>query len=653
MPEPPVQRKIEVNLDEEAPRGKRRQLTGAVGMAARILAIAVPAYSFLFIMNLFAPMGVFIYSGTHNALFLAGILILTFLLVPATNKAPRNRVPWYDWLLIVASGVSMVYIAVVFEDLLLSGGVGITPFEIFLGLVAILSLFEAVRRTTGWAMIIVCMFFLLHAKFAYLFPGFLNGPNFPWSRVLNYLYLSNQGIFGMVVALAATIIISFMVFGAFLDVSGAGNTFMKLALATLGHVRGGAGKVAILGSALFGTVTGSPMAEIGVIGNFTIPLMKRIGYSPTFAAATEAAAACGGVIDPPVMGVVAFVMADFTGIGYGTIAVAAIIPAVLYYLSLFFQLDLRAAKTGLAGLPRHELPRLWDCLKESWLLFPPLAVLIIWMMVLDRDPTESVYFALAALIILSLLNPKNRLTVKKALAALEDASKSMIDITPICGMAGIIVGSITLTGLGINLSSLLVRMSGGSLFALALLTFLAIRIMGMGVSTIATYVLMAVMVAPALVQIGVSPLVAHFFIFYVGVSMFIEPPFCPAAYIAAAIAGASPMRVGFQAMRLSIVAYLVPFITIYQPAMLWQGTAVEVVMAAASGIVAIYALSVGFEGYLFAPAKWWERLMWLAGGFLLFIPKIAFIAPGMVMVALGVMLQWPKRRQKMKEAAEG
>lgn len=652
MAEETAQGKIEVKLEEEAPRG-RRQLAGPVGTATRLLAILLPVYSFLFIMNLFAPLGIFIYSGTHNAIFLACVLALTFLLVPATEKSPRNRVPWYDWLFIACSFGSMIYIAVVFEDLLLSGGVGIKPFEIVLGFLAILSLFEAVRRTTGMAMIVVGFFFLIYAKYTYLFPGILNGPNFSWNRVLNYLYLSNQGIFGMVLAIASTMIVSFMIFGAFLDVSGAGNTFMRLALATLGHVRGGAGKVAILGSALFGTVTGSPNAEIGVIGSFTIPLMKRLGYSPTFAAAVEATAACGGVIDPPVMGVVAFVMADFTGIRYGTIALAALIPACLYYLSLFFQLDLRAAKTGLTGLPRNELPRLWDCLKESWLLFPPLAVLIIWMMVLDQDPVESVYIALGSLIVLSLFNRQNRLNMKKTLAALEGAGKSMIEITPICGIAGIIVGAVTLTGLGINLASLLVTLAHGNLLALAFLTAAAIYIMGMGISVIASYILMAIMVAPALVQMGVPVLVAHFFIFYIGVSTFITPPFAPAAYMAGAIAGADPMKVGFQAMKLAIVAYLVPFISIYQPAILWQGPALGIATAAVSGIVAIYALSVGIEGYFVAPVTWWERLLWLAGGFLLFVPKITFVIPGMILVLIGFWLNWPKRKRKESRPGGG
>ena len=646
---------ISVNLEEEGPKG-RRKLGGLIGGVARLLAIGLPVYSFIYLMNLFEPAGLFIYSGTHNGIFLAVVLTIVFLYVPASRSAPRTRVPWYDFVLIGFGLAGILYFAINYEQIVKTSGVGITFMEQVLGFLTLVVLFEAVRRTLGWAMIIVVLFFLIHAKFTYLFPGILGGPQFSWDRVMTYLYLSDQGIFGVVLKIATTIIISFMIFGAFLDVSGAGNTFMKLSLALLGHVRGGAAKVAILGSALFGTVTGSPMAEIGVIGNFTIPLMKRIGYSPTFAGAAEATAACGGVIDPPVMGAVAFVMADFTGIGYAKIAVAAILPAILYYLSLYFQLDLRAASTGLKGLPKAELPKVKEALKESWLLFIPVAVLVVRMMALNEEPTRSVFISLAVLILLGLFNRRNRLALSKIIKALESAGTSMIEITPICGVAGVIVGSLTLTGLGINLSSLLVTLSGGSLLLLSILTAVAIYIMGMGISAIASYILMAILVAPALIQMGVPMIVAHFFIFYIGVSTFITPPFAPAAYVAAAVAGADPMRVGYTAMRLAIVAYLVPFISIYQPALLWQGTLVEIGIAAITGIIAVYALSVGFEGFCFTSLKWPERVLWLAAGFVLFVPKITLIAPGLVWVAIGFSIQWLKRKQKIivsSEFAEG
>ena len=638
-------------IEKEETKGHRK-LTGPLGLAARIIAILLPIYSFLFIMDLFSPFGIFVYSGTHNALFLVAVLVLVFLLVPAYRSAPKNRVPWYDLVFVAMALIGNLYIAVNYESIIATGGQAITTTQIILGLITIVVLFEAIRRTLGWPMIIVAAAFLIHAKFTYLFPGVLGGPRFSWARVMNYLYLSNQGIYGTVLGISATMIIAFITFGGFLLVSGVGEVFLKTSLALLGHVRGGGGKVAILGSALLGTLTGSPMAEIGVVGTITIPLMKRIGYSSTFAAAVEATAACGGVIDPPVMGAVAFVMADFTGIGYGRICLAAILPAILYYLSIFFQLDLRAASTGLKGLPKAELPTMREAIGNyNWVLFLPLVVMILLMMILLWEPMAACYVATGILIVICTFRRHDRLNVTKVVKALESSSVSMIDIAPITAVAGVIVGSVTLTGLGLNLSSLLVNLAGGSLLALAILTFLAIRIMGMGVSAIATYVLMAVMVAPALVQMGVEPLVAHFFIFYVGVSMFIEPPFCPAAYAASVVAQApNPLMVGFQAMRLSIVAYLVPFISIFQPALLGVGTPFAIGIAVVTSIPAVYALSVGFEGYCLMHISWPERTVWTIAGFLLMVPSLPTAIPGTGLFLMLMAIQWYKRRLALKQA---
>jgi TRAP transporter 4TM/12TM fusion protein len=468
---------------------------------------------------------------------------------------------------------------------------------------------------------------------------------------MNYIYLSNQGIYGMILNITSTMIIAFITFGGFLLVSGVGEVFLNTALALLGHVRGGGGKVAVVGSALLGTLTGSPMAEIGVVGTITIPLMKRIGYSPVFAGAVEATAACGGVIMPPVMGAVAFVMADFTGIGYGRICLAAIVPAILYYLSLFFQLDLRAASTGLKGLPKVELPTLKKALGNyNWVLFVPLAFMIFLMMILLWDPMAAVYCATGLLILICLIRRRDRLNITKILKALESSSVGMIEITPITAVAGVIVGSITLTGLGLNLSSFLVTLAGGNLLFLSLLTGAAIYIMGMGVSAIATYILMAVLVVPAMTQLGVSPLVAHFFVFYVGVSMFITPPFAPAAYMAATLAGADPFKVGYAAMRLAIVAYLVPFISIFQPALLGVGSFWDVAIAIVTSVVAVYALSVGFEGYCLTRVRLPERAAWLIAGFLLFVPSMTLAVPGTGLFLILAACQWYKRKLVLKQA---
>jgi TRAP transporter 4TM/12TM fusion protein len=642
---------ISERMEKEEKKGLRK-LTGPLGFIGRIVAILLPIYSFLFIVDIFGYFNIFIFGGTHNAIFLAALLALVFLLVPAWRAAPKDRVPWYDLCLAVLGVIGNVYIAVDYESAIVNGGMDITFGQIALGAITILVLFEAIRRTLGWPMVTIAAAFLIHAKYAYLISGMLSGPEFDWARVIHYVYLSNQGIYGMVLSITTTMIIAFITFGGFLLISGVGEVFLNTALALLGHVRGGGGKVSVLASSLLGTITGSPMAEIGVVGTITIPLMKRIGYSATFAGAVEATAACGGVIMPPVMGAVAFVMADFTGIGYARICLAALVPAILYYLSLFWQLDLRAASIGLKGLPKSELPRLKDVLGNyNWVLFTPLVFMIFVMMIFLWEPAVSAYWSIGLLIAICLIRPRDRLNFTKIVKALETSSCSMIEITPITAVAGVIVGSITLTGLGLNLSGFLVTLARGNLLLLALLTGAAIYIMGMGVSAIATYILMAILVVPAMTQLGVSPLVANFFVLYVGVSMFITPPFAPAAYMAATLAGADPFKVGYAAMKLAVVAYLVPFISIFQPALLGVGSFWEIVVAIVTSIGAVYALSVGIEGYCLTRTRLVERLGWLICGFLLFVPSLTLAVPGVLLFfGLGA-IQWYKRKREFRGKA--
>ncbi len=628
-------------------KGKFRQLSGVTAWFSRFLAVGLSVFAFLFIMNFFIHIGVFIYGGAYNAIFLAIVLTLIFLLKPASKNAPTNKVPWYDFVLLIIGNIGVLYIAIVYEDLLIRGGIGITVFQQILGCLTILVLIEAVRRMFGWAMIIIAFFFLVHAKFTYLFPGAFSGPHYSLARILNFVYLSNNGIFGMLLGIASTLIITFMIFGAFLQVTGAGEMFIKLSMALMGHVRGGPAKVAVIASAFFGTLTGSPVANVGITGSITIPLMKRIGYNSAFAGAVEAAASTGGVIMPPVMGAVAFVMADFTGVGYAKIAIAAIIPAILYFLALYFQLDLRAAAKGLVGIPKSEVPTLKEALGGNWVLFIPLVLLILLLMVFQYEPMQAVFYSLGVLLVFTLLRSQNRLTFSKILQALEMAGKSMLEITPIIALAGIIVGSLTLTGLGINISSLLLKYSGGNLLILALLTGLACYVLGMGVAMIASYIILAILVAPAMVEAGVPVIVSHFFIFYIGTSMFITPPYAPSAFVAATIAESDPFSIGFESMKLAVVAFLVPFISIFNPALLAQGTSTEIALAFSTALIAVYALSVGLEGYYLTFLSWPERLLWLVGGFLLFIPSNCLIVPGLLLVAVGFFLQrWGKGKEQ-------
>ena len=386
------------------------------------------------------------------------------------------------------------------------------------------------------------------------------------------------------------------------------------------------------------------MANVGIDGAITIPLMKSIGYKPHFAAAVEAIASTGGAIMPPVMGVVAFIMAEYTKAGYTAVCIAAALPAILYFVCIFFQVDFEAAKLGLRGLPREQLPSFKKTLKEGWQFLIPLILMVVLLMVVQYDPLESAAYAMVALVIVSWVRKETRLGLEKMLNALENGSMGVLSIVPICAFVGTIAGSVALTGLGINLSTILVQFSGGSLLVLAVLTGITIYLMGMGIGVIITYIMMAIIVAPAMVSMGVPVMVAHMFIFYMGCSMFFTPPNAPAVFVACSIAGSKLFQTGFTAMKLGIVCYLVPFIILYKPALLLMGKPIDIVLAVATSLLGAFFLAAGIEGYLFREANLWERILFIAGGLFFFIPgwSTAVIAFGILVLPL--ISQWKYRR---------
>lgn len=637
----------EVDTDD-ARKGKYRQYQGPLGLVTRVIAMALPVYGILYVLDFFQRINIPLYSGAHNAFFLAFVLTLIFLRVPANRLAPRDRLPWYDLLLLAGSLVVTLYMGFNYEALLIYGGAWATPFQQVLGIVAIAILFEALRRTIGWPMVIIALAFFLYAKFAYLMPGILNGPEFSVSRVIAYTYLSTEGIFGKVLEIGATIILIFITFGAFLQQCGGAKFFFDLAFSLMGHVRGGPAKVSVFASALFGTMTGSPVANVGVTGSITIPLMKRVGYAPHFAAAVESVASTGGALMPPVMGAVAFLIADFTRVGYGQVALAALIPAILYFLSVYLQVDLEAGREGLKGLPREQLPTLTATLGQGWFYLLPLGLLVVLLMVLRYDPLVSALYSLALLIVVSFFRPETRLTLTKLGRALEDSAYGVTEVGALTAVAGIITAAVAITGLGVNLSAFLVSLSGGSLALLAILTGITCYILGMGISSIAAYILLAVLVAPAMAEAGLPVLVAHFFIFYMGLSTFITPPHCSGVFVAAGIAGSEPFKTAFRAMRLGVVCYLVPFIIVFNPALMLVGAAREIALATVTAVVGVVALSVGIEGFIRRIMAWWERLPWLAGGLLLMVPGWGTDLPGLAFLAAGAAIYWWRSRHIFK-----
>lgn len=620
--------------------GKYRQFKGPINTALRVASILLCIYSLLYASRLFALARINILSAIHNAIFLSFLLILVFLLVPARKGGPKNRVAWYDILLCAGSLVATVYFAVEWQTLQL-GKPWVAPHEIVLGFILLVAVSEATRRTVGLGVVVVVWVFLLYWKFCYLIPGALGGPVFSLRRIMVYVYMSWQGLFGPTLVLSTTIIVVFVTFGVLLVRAGAGQFFLNLALSLVGHVTGGAAKVAVVGSALFGTLSGSAVSNVCVVGPITIPLMKSVGYKPHFASAVEAVASTGGILMPPMMGVVAFVLASMTAIPYGTVCVAAALPAILYYLSLFMQVHFEAVKSGLCGLPRQELPNRGKVLREGWYFLIPLALLIVLLMILDYEPILSAIYTIIVTIIVSAFRKETRMGLTALLDVLEGGIRAMIVIIPICSLIGVITSAMEVTGLGLTLGTTLTEVAGGSLAVLAILAAVIIYLMGMGVSAISSYILLAVSVAPAMTLLGAPLLGAHLFILYMTCSTLITPPYCLAAYVAATIGETSPMKTGFQAMRLGIVVYIVPFIIIFNPALLIVGgTLGGSVLAFITAIIGVVLLAAGVEGCLLTNTNWIQRILLIGAGLLMIVPGWMTDVAGIVLGALMFLWQW-------------
>ncbi len=633
---------------EEEGRSRYRQYQGPMAILTMVVAAGMALFSLLYVSGFLPSVGIYFQRIQYNAIFMSGIIILAFLLNPARKGDKRGRLPWYDSLLIMGGLTGSIYIIVNAREIEAMAPLLASPMETVLGFISIVVLLEAVRRLLGWPMIIISLIFILYSKISYLLPGILGAYEQTWPRIMAEAYLSPSGIFGGLTSLASGMIVAFIAFGVFFIKVGGGQIFLDLALALTGHIRGGPAKAAIIGSAMFGTLSGSPAANVAVTGTITIPLMKKTGFSSVFAGAVETVASTGGCIVPPVMGAVAFVMADMLRVNYATIAMAAILPAVLYFTALFVQTHLRAVKDGLKGIPRSELPSFWATVKGGWEFAIPLGTLIYLLFVLRYPPAVCASYAIVALIVVSLFRKRTRLSVNGFIECLAESFRSMLMVAPVIAAAGIILATLSQTGLGPKLATSLVTALGHNRELLVLASGLACYVSGMGVSIIVTYVLLAVLVAPALVEVGIPLMASHFFIFYMGLTMFITPPSAPTAFVASAISGASPYRTGFQSMRLGIVTFLVPFILIYNPALILLGTPAEIIQAAVTAVIGVFAISIGIEGYLFTPANWPQRIIALVAGLALMWPVLVWRANtiGIGLLALLILWQWLSKKSQ-------
>lgn len=579
-------------------------------------------------------------AQVHRAAFIAFILFLAFLLYPARKNAPKNtnKVPWYDLLLAIVSSSSFLYMVVNYKQLISQAG-SYTQIDTAIAILAIVLLMEACRRVVGLPILIVVSCFIAYAYFGAHIPGYFGHRGFTLSRIANHLFFTTEGVIGTPLAVCSTFIFLFILFGAFLERTGIGQFFIDIANSLAGKATGGPAKVAVIASALQGTITGSSVANTVSSGSFTIPMMKKMGYRPEFAAAVEAAASTGGQIMPPIMGAAAFLMAEMTGIPYSNIIIAAIIPAFLYFSGIMLMVHLEAQRYGLKGLPPEEIPHFFKLMLGYWYLLIPIVVLVTMMMT-GYTPARSAMVAIVLAIVVSMFRKDTRMSPQTFLGALEAGARNIIGVGVACAVAGMIVGTVTLTGIGLKLANGLLSLSGGNILLALMFTMVASIVLGMGVPTTANYVIMATITAPIVLQLGVELLPAHMFVFYFGIVADITPPVALAAYAGSAIARSNPLKTGVQATKLAIAAFIIPYIFALNPSLLLIGAEpVDIIFVTITALIGMIGVAAATEGYLMAKMHPVIRIIALIGGLMLIIPGTYTDIGGLVCIAVVFLFQ--------------
>lgn len=575
--------------------------------------------------------------------FMGMIILMGFLIYPAKKGTQKvNYMPWYDIVMMVVGSAAFFYFTFNAETIV-NQGTRFEWYQIAIGVVGILALIEVTRRCVGMPILIVAGFFILYA----MIYGLTNPDFFLRLRYfIRNLFYTKEGIFSTPVNVCSKYIVVFIIFGAFLERTGISNFFIELANCVAGRFAGGPAKVAVISSALCGMVSGSSVGNTVTTGSVTIPMMKKTGYAPEFAGAVEAASSTGGQIMPPIMGAAAFLMADFVGVPYSSIIGRAILPAILYFTGIFISVHLEAKRLNLSGIPKEKLPKMSHLLKKIYLLLP-LVMLVVWVSGNYMTMQKAASYAIVLSIVVSLFDKENRITPHKVLDALVAGGKSTITVGAACGVAGIIAGTITMTGLANDLINAIVGIAGDKLIIALILTMLCCIVLGMGVPTTANYCIMAATTAPILIRMGVPTMAAHFFVFYFGIVADITPPVALAAYAGSAIAKSKPMKTAFNASKLAIAVFIVPYMFCYTPAMLLiDTTPLRVVQIAITAFIGVFAVASALEGYCFARMHMITRIVIAAGGLMLIHPALLTDVIGIaVVVAILVFNRVVEKRQ--------
>ncbi|PWA07796.1 C4-dicarboxylate ABC transporter permease [Pueribacillus theae] len=585
----------------------------------------------------------------QRSLHLTLVLILIFLLYPV-HFSKKWR--WIDFLAILLAIGSCIYIFLTYEDLLFRVG-DPNMFDIFFGIVTILLVLEATRRVTGWILATIGALFIFYSYFGAILPGIFHSTNMSTNRFISLMYMSTDGLWGTTLGVAATFVALFIIFGAFLNATGAGKVFIDLAYIVGGRFRGGPAKVAVISSALMGTVSGSPVANVSTTGQFTIPLMKSVGYRPKVAGAIEAVASTGGSIMPPIMGAGAFVMAEMTGIPYAKIIIAAAIPAILYYLSVYFYVDFEAAKENLKGMAKDELPVFKEVFFKGFHLYIGLGMLIYLLVFAKASPMFSAFWSIVAIVVSYVVLYFKQVDWNFLTKALEDGAKGMLLTTVACATAGVVVGVANLTGIGVRLTTLMVNLGESSILLTLVVTMVACIIMGMGLPPTASYILLGVLTAPALIKLGVEPLFAHMFVFYFACLAPITPPVALASYTGAGIAKSDPMETSFTSAKIGLVAFIIPYMFIFGPELLAQGPPLNIIWAFIMATVGVFVLAVGLTGFYRRNLTWYERILAIGTALLLITPELITDIIGFILLGILAVLIYFTRKKEVENLENG
>jgi TRAP transporter 4TM/12TM fusion protein len=612
-----------------------RKLAGYSGLVVGVVGVSMSLYHVYARLTTAPPD-----SLALRIITLAFSLVLAFLLFPARKGGPSDRIPWTDLAWAALSLVCTGYLFIRYEyvNSRFPTADPLSAMDIAVAAVAVILVLDATRRTIGAALPIVALSFIAYALAGPGLPGIFHHRGLSLEILLDQTFFTSEGIFGIPLGVAGSYVILFIIFGAFLEKSGAGQFFMNFANAIAGGARGGPGKVAVVSSSLFGTISGSAVANVMVDGWLTIPMMKRTGFKPEAAAAIEAVASTGGQIMPPIMGAAAFVMAEFLGVSYGSIMLAALIPALFYYGALFAAIHFNAIRSGLRGIPREELPVLGHIMLRQGHLFIPLLV-IFALLLQGFTATYAAIISAVSVIVLSWVRPESRITLRKAVNALRDGAEQTVPVAMATAAAGIVIGVVLQTGLAIRFTSFLVSVSGTSLLLALFITMAAAIILGMGMPTTAAYIMLAALLIPALIKLGVTPMAAHMFGFYFACLSAVTPPVALAVYAAASISKSSLWGAGWQAVKFAAAGFIVPYFFVYNPALLFSGPWIEIGRAVVTGTIGVIALAAGLEGYFIRVARPWERAIFIAAAFCLIDPALVTDLIGLGLLLGGLALQ--------------